>query len=153
VSSDPTRKCAYFDDSLKGHISARTPFRRKNKSAKFKLLVLASPKCGEPQIQTEYAMKKNKWDSVKAFAIELVNKKTKAQQKRSEPSGKAFAIELAIFTALVVFYFFLVLSFLSNWLRNLFDQNKLVYALVAWALIAAQGVVLEVIAAALLKVV
>jgi hypothetical protein len=53
----------------------------------------------------------------------------------------------------VVCYFFLVLSFLSHWLKNLFDQNKLVYALVAWALMAAQGVNLEFIAAALLKVV
>jgi hypothetical protein len=58
--------------------------------------------------------KKTKWEEVKAFAIELVKKKTKAQQKRSEPSGKAFAIELAIFAILVVSYFFLVLSFLSN---------------------------------------
>ena len=98
-------------------------------------------------------MKKNKWEAVKAFAIELVKKKTKAQQKRTEPSGKAFATELVIFTALVVCYFFLVLSFLSHWLKSLFDQNKLVYAFVAWALIAAQGVILEVIAAALLKVV
>jgi hypothetical protein len=97
--------------------------------------------------------KKRKWDELKAFAIELVRKKTKAEQKESEPSLKAFAAQLAIFTGLVVSYFFLVLSFLSHWLKNLFDQNKLVYALVAWALIAAQGVVLEVIAAALLKAV
>jgi hypothetical protein len=54
---------------------------------------------------------------------------------------------------LVVSYFFFVLSFFSHWLKELFDQNKLVYALVAWALMAAQGLVLEVIAAALLKVV
>ena len=98
-------------------------------------------------------MRKTSWDSVKAFAIELVKKKTKAQQKRSEPSLKAFVVQLAIFTALVVSYFFLVLSFFSHGLKELFDQNKLVYALVAWALMAAQGLVLEVIAAALLKVV
>jgi hypothetical protein len=98
-------------------------------------------------------MKKSKWNALKAFAIELVKKRTKAQQKTSEPTGKAFAIELTIFTGLVVSYFFLVLTFLSGWLKNLFDQNKLVYALVAWALIAGQGVILEVIAAALLKVV
>lgn len=61
--------------------------------------------------------------------------------------------QLVVFTALVVSYFFLVLSFLSHWLKELFDQNKLVYAIVAWALIAAQALVLEVIAAALLKVV
>jgi|SRR5882724_8768163 len=98
-------------------------------------------------------MRKTSWDSLKAFAIELVRKKTKAEQKKSEPSLKTFVVQLVIFTALVVSYFFLVLSFFSHWLKELFDQNKLVYALVAWALIATQALVLEVIAAALLKVV
>ena len=98
-------------------------------------------------------MRKTSWDSLKAFAIELVRKKTKAEQKKREPSFKAFVAQLVVFTALVVSYFFLVLSFLSHWLKELFDQNKLVYAIVAWALIAAQALVLEVIAAALLKVV
>ena len=98
-------------------------------------------------------MRKTGWASVKAFATELVRKRSKAEQKRSEPSLKAFAVQLAIFTALVVSYFFVVLSFLSHWLKELFDQDKLVYALIAWALMAAQGVVLAIIAAALLKVV
>src|ERR1043166_6397260 len=96
-------------------------------------------------------MKKKRWDAVKAFAFELVKKKTKAQQERSEPSAKEFAMELAIFAALVTCYFFLVLSLLSHWLKNLFDQNKLIYAFVAWGVMAAQGVILEVVAAALLK--
>jgi hypothetical protein len=98
-------------------------------------------------------MRNKSWDSLKAFAIELVRKKTKAEQKKSEPSLKAFVVQLAIFTALVVSYFFLVLSFLSHWLKEIFDQDKLVYALVAWGLIATQGMVLEIIAAALLKAV
>jgi hypothetical protein len=96
-------------------------------------------------------MKKKRWGAVKAFAFELVKKKTKAQQERSEPSAKEFAMELAIFAALVTCYFFLVLSLLSHWLKNLFDQNKLIYAFVAWGVMAAQGVILEVVAAALLK--
>jgi hypothetical protein len=45
---------------------------------------------------------KTSWDSVKAFAIELVRKKTKAEQKKNEPSLKAFLVQLVIFTALVV---------------------------------------------------
>ena len=76
-------------------------------------------------------MRKTGWHSLKAFAIELVRKKTKAEQKKSEPLFKAFVAQLAIFTALVVSYFFFVLSFLSHWLNQLFQQNKLVYALVA----------------------
>jgi hypothetical protein len=98
-------------------------------------------------------MRKKHWNSLKAFAIDLVRKKTRAEQKRSEPSLKAYIIQLAIFAVLVVSYFFLVLSFLSQWLKGLFDENTLVYALVAWALIAGQGLVLEIIAAAVLKVV
>src|SRR6266481_368308 len=84
-------------------------------------------------------MRNKSWDSLKAFAIELVRKKTKAEQKKSEPSLKAFVVQLAIFTALVVSYFFLVLSFLSHWLKEIFDQDKLVYALVAWGLICPSG--------------
>ena len=98
-------------------------------------------------------MRKTSWNSLKTFVIELVKKKTKAEQKKSEPSLKGFVVQLAIFAALVVSYFFLVLNFLSHWLKDVFDQNRLVYALVAWALIAVQAVVLEVIAAALVKTV
>jgi hypothetical protein len=97
--------------------------------------------------------KKTAWDEVKAFAITLVKKKTQAQQLARKPSGKQFALEIGIFTGIVLCYFFLVLSFLSNWLKNLFDHNKLIYAVVAWALIAGQGVVLEVLAVALLRVI
>jgi hypothetical protein len=97
--------------------------------------------------------KRKKWDELKAFAFQLVRKKTAQEQKDNVPSRKAIAIELPIFTALVASYFFLVLSFLSNWLKNLFDQNKLVYALLAWALVAGQGAVLEVIIVAVRRVV
>ncbi len=99
--------------------------------------------------------KKSKWDGVKAFAYELVRKKTEAEQRDSASarSLKAFAIEVPIYAALLVAYFLLVLSFLSNWLKNLFDQNKLVYALVALALIVGQGGFLEVIIVALRRVI
>src|SRR6266508_2787561 len=39
-------------------------------------------------------MRKTSWDSLKAFAIELIRKKTKAEQKKSEPSLKAFVAQL-----------------------------------------------------------
>lgn len=97
--------------------------------------------------------KKTSQGAVKSFISEFVRKKTKAEQRSSEPSLKSFAVELLIFATLVVGYFFLVLAFLPNWLKTLFDTNKTKYALVALALIATQGVVLEVISAILLKVV
>jgi hypothetical protein len=46
-------------------------------------------------------MRKTSWKSLKAFAIEL-RKKTKADQKNSEPALKAFVVQLAMFAALVV---------------------------------------------------
>jgi len=100
-------------------------------------------------------VKKKKKDesSLKSFAVELVKKKTKAQQKQSKQSLKSFIIELVIFAALVVAYFFLVLIFLPEGLKNLFDHSKPLYALAALSLIATQGVVLEIISAALLKLV
>jgi len=97
--------------------------------------------------------RKTKQGPVKSFVRDFVRRKSKAEQRRSEPSLKSFFVELLIFAALVVGYFFLVLAFLPNWLKELFDTNKTKYALVALALIATQGVVLEVISAILLKVV
>ena len=97
--------------------------------------------------------KKAKQGAVKSFIGEFVKKKTKAEQRRSEPPLRLFIVELVIFASLVVGYFFLVLIFLTNWLKTLFDQSKPLYALVALALIVTQGVVLEVISAVVLKVV
>ncbi len=68
-------------------------------------------------------MRKTSWDALKAFAIELVRKKTKAEQKKSELSLKDFVVQLAIFTALVVSYVFPVFSFLARWVQELFDQS------------------------------
>lgn len=98
-------------------------------------------------------MKKKSQNALKSFVVELVKKQTIAQQRRDEVSLKPFIIELLTFAALVVSYFFLVLKFLSGWIRNIFEQSKPIYAIVALALVAAQGVVLEIIAAALLKIV
>ena len=98
-------------------------------------------------------MKKKSQNAFKSFVKELVTKKTIVQQRRDEVSLKPFIIELVIFSALVVSYFFLVLSLLSDWIRKIFDQSKPIYAIVALVLIASQGVVLEIIAAALIKIV
>src|SRR5205807_6509686 len=97
--------------------------------------------------------KKTKPGAVKSFIGDFVRKKTKAEQLQSEPSLKLFIVELLIFASLVLGYFFLVLIFLANWLKTLFDASKPLYALVALALIVTQGVVLEVISAVVLKLV
>ena len=60
-------------------------------------------------------------------------------------SLKSFLIELIVYAALVVGYFFLVLNFLGTWLYQLFHENHRAYAWVALALIVFQGIVLEVL--------
>ena len=58
---------------------------------------------------------------------------------------RGFAVELVIYAALVVAYFFLVLRLLENPLERLFASNLVVYAFVSLALIVAQGVLLEAV--------
>ena len=61
-----------------------------------------------------------------------------------------FAIEVVIYGALVVVYFFLVLRFLAEPLANLFESNLVIYAFVALGLIVAQGALLEIVTSFLL---
>ena len=64
-----------------------------------------------------------------------------------------FLIELVVYSALVVAYFFLVLSFMDTWLRELFDRDRGLYAAVALGLIIGQGILLEVLTRALLALI
>jgi len=56
---------------------------------------------------------------------------------------RAFLIELIVYAALVVGYFFAVLHFLADWIGQLAKDHITIYAFVAIALIIAQGIVLE----------
>jgi hypothetical protein len=62
-------------------------------------------------------------------------------------------MELAVYAVFVSAYFFLVLHFLGGWIKHVFDQNKTLYAFVALALIIVQGVALEMLTTALLRVI
>ena len=64
---------------------------------------------------------------------------------------KAFLIELLVYAALVVGYFFLVLHLLGAWLYNLFAHYRYVYAITAILLIIVQAVVLEAVTTLLLR--
>jgi hypothetical protein len=63
---------------------------------------------------------------------------------------KSFSIELVVYAALVVAYFFLVLHFLGDHLYELFREERKTYAAVALLLIIGQGIVLEILTRALL---
>ncbi len=74
-------------------------------------------------------------------------------RKPQAGSIKAFLTEIAIYAGLVVGYFFLVLHFLNDWLKSIFDWSKGYYAVVALLVIIIQGIVLETITTFLMKVI
>jgi len=64
-------------------------------------------------------------------------------KKQAAKSLRVFAIELAVYSVLVVCYFFLVLNLLGNWLYRLESQHRYIYAGVALLLIIGQAVLLD----------
>jgi hypothetical protein len=72
-------------------------------------------------------------------------------KKGTAKSLRVFAIELAVYSVLVIIYFFLVLHLLGNWLYHLETQHRYIYAGVALLLIAGQAVVLDTVSTLLLR--
>jgi hypothetical protein len=66
---------------------------------------------------------------------------------------KSFLIELLVYSVLVVGYYFLVLHLLADWIAHLYEGDRRLYAAVALALIAGQGIALELLTAALFAVI
>jgi hypothetical protein len=66
---------------------------------------------------------------------------------------KAFVIELVVYAALMIGYFFLVLHFLGGWLWNLEVHHRFTYAGVAILLILGQAVLLESVTTLLLRLI
>jgi hypothetical protein len=81
------------------------------------------------------------------------NDSTAASSMKTQDSRtlRVFAIELAIYAALVTGYFFLVLHLMGDWLYRLEMQHRVLYAVVALALIAGQAIVLDGLASVLLR--
>ncbi len=76
-----------------------------------------------------------------------------ATRSKKSASLGSFLVELSVYAVFVFAYFFLVLHFLGGWIKNVFDQNKTLYAFVALALIIVQGVALEMLTTGLLRVI
>jgi hypothetical protein len=66
---------------------------------------------------------------------------------------RAFAVELVVYAALVVGYFFLVLHFLGDWLHQLELHHRTTYAGTAILLIIGQAVFLESLTTLLLRMI
>ncbi len=61
-----------------------------------------------------------------------------------------FLVELLLYAVFAFVYYFLVLRLMGGWLKEVFDTNKIFYAMLALALIIGQGVLLEMLTRALL---
>ncbi len=72
-------------------------------------------------------------------------------KKETAKTLRAFSIELVVYAALVVAYFFLVLHFLGGWLYRLETHHRYTYAIIAILLIIGQAVVLESVTTFLLR--
>lgn len=74
-------------------------------------------------------------------------------RKNTANTFRAFLFELAIYSALIVAYFLLVLHFLGTWLYGLETHHRYIYASVAIALIIGQAVILESLTTFLLRLI
>ncbi len=66
---------------------------------------------------------------------------------------KAFTCELVVYTALVLGYFAVVLHYLADWLKDLFDHDRRTYAIVALLLMVGQAVILEIVSSFLFELI
>ena len=82
------------------------------------------------------------------MAVSAARRKTKAE---GQHTFRAMLIELPVYAALVVGYFFAVLHLLGGWLGELHAKHTLLYAFVAIALIIGQAVVLESVTTGLFR--
>ena len=73
------------------------------------------------------------------------------QREASAISLKSFLIELAVYAVFVVVYFVLVLHFLGDWFKDLFDHHRWGYAAAGLAAVLTQAAVLEVVTTGLLR--
>lgn len=72
-------------------------------------------------------------------------------KKEAAKSLRAFVIELAIYSVLVIIYFLLVLHLLGEWLFHLETQHRVTYAVVALLLIAGQAIALDALTTLLFR--
>jgi len=63
---------------------------------------------------------------------------------------KSFVLELLVYAVLVTGYYFLVLNFLGNSLKQLYEHERRFYAVLALGLIIGQGLLLEILTRLLL---
>ena len=66
------------------------------------------------------------------------------------PSWKTFLFELLLYAILLVAYFAFVLHYLGGWLKELFDHDRRMFAVMALVVMIGQTVVLEIVSSCLI---
>jgi hypothetical protein len=72
---------------------------------------------------------------------------------RDGATAARFLVQLIVYAVFVFAYYFLVLHFWAGWLKWLSDGHRTIYAIVALALMIAQGAVLELFTGWLFRVI
>jgi hypothetical protein len=81
----------------------------------------------------------------------MAHNETQQRDPSLRPLLRSLAIELAIYTPLVLAYFVFILRFANSYLTDLYYRNTILYAIVATAAIVTQAVILERLTAWLLR--
>jgi hypothetical protein len=76
-----------------------------------------------------------------------------ADSKKHQIEFSEFMLELVVYATFVVAYLLGVLYFLTDRLKELFDDSRTLYAWVALGLVVVQGVTLEWVTRKLLKLI
>lgn len=82
----------------------------------------------------------------------LVHNKT-ITPSRDGATAARFLVQLIVYAVFVFAYYFLVLHYCGGWLKRLSDDDKTIYAIVALALMIAQGTALELFTGWLFRVI
>jgi hypothetical protein len=81
----------------------------------------------------------------------MAHNETQPSDPSLRPLLRSLALELAIYIPLVVAYFLLVLRYANSYLTELYNQNIVLYAVVATTAMVTQVVLLERLTAWLLR--
>jgi uncharacterized membrane protein len=61
------------------------------------------------------------------------------------PTWKSFAIELLLYSVLIVGYFFCAMHYMAGWFKELYDQDRKLFAVMALVVMIGQTVGLEIV--------
>jgi hypothetical protein len=82
-----------------------------------------------------------------------MERNTPLWQKIKTASHGYFLVDLLLYAVFVLAYYLLVLQFLGDRVKQIFDDSRIHYAILALTLIVVQGVFLEMLTGALMRLI